>query len=72
MYVQSNKLLLADVFNNFQKVCLEIYELEASHLLFASRLSWKVALIKAKIKLDLVADVNVLLMVRGKIRRAVH
>ena len=28
LYVQSNTLLLADVFENFQNMCLEMYELE--------------------------------------------
>ena len=27
LYVQSDTLLLADVFENFQNICLEIYEL---------------------------------------------
>ena len=28
IYVQSNTLLLADIFDNFQNICFEIYELE--------------------------------------------
>ena len=28
LYVQSDTLLLADVFSNFQNLCLEIYELD--------------------------------------------
>ena len=28
LYVQSNTLLLTNVFENFQNVCLEIYELD--------------------------------------------
>ena len=33
LYVQSNTLLLADVFENFQSMCLEIYELDSAHYL---------------------------------------
>ena len=33
LYVQSNTLLLADVFENFQSMCLEIYELNSAHYL---------------------------------------
>ena len=33
LYVQSNTLLLADVFENFQSMCLEIYELDPAHYL---------------------------------------
>ena len=28
LYVQTNTLLLADVFENFRNICLEIYELD--------------------------------------------
>ena len=35
LYVQSNTLLLADVFENFRNKCLEIYELDPAHLLSA-------------------------------------
>ena len=31
LYVQSNILLLADVFKNFRNKCIEIYELDTAH-----------------------------------------
>ena len=31
LYVQSDTLLLADVFDNFRNKCIEIYELNPSH-----------------------------------------
>ena len=31
LYVQSDKLLLADVFKNFRNKCIEIYELDPAH-----------------------------------------
>ena len=39
LYVQSDTLLLADVFENSQNICLEIYELDAAHFLTAAGLS---------------------------------
>ena len=33
LYVQSDTLLLADVFNNFRDMCLKEYELDPAHLL---------------------------------------
>ena len=41
MYVQSNALLLADVFNNFQSMCVEIYGLDSAHFLPAPGLTWQ-------------------------------
>ena len=31
LFVQSNTLLLADVFENFGNKCIEIYELDCAH-----------------------------------------
>ena len=35
LYVQSDTLLLADVFENFRSKCIEIYELDPAHFLSA-------------------------------------
>ena len=35
LYVQSNTLLLADVFENFRNKCIEIYKLDPAHFLSA-------------------------------------
>ena len=40
LYVQSDTLLLADVFENFRNMCLEIYELDPTHFVPASGLAW--------------------------------
>ena len=39
MYVQSNTLLLADVFNNFRNMSLEMYGLDPAHFLSAPGLT---------------------------------
>ena len=33
LYVQSDTLLLADVFGNFRNKCLEVYKLDPAHFL---------------------------------------
>ena len=33
LYVQSDKLLLADVFKNFGNMCIKVYELDPAHFL---------------------------------------
>ena len=68
LYVRSNILLLADVFETCRKICLEIYELDAIHLLTVPRLAWKAALEKAKEKLDVLTNINILLMAEKYIR----
>ena len=39
LYVQSDTLLLADVFENFRDKCIEIYELDPAHFLSAPGLA---------------------------------
>ena len=41
LYVQTDTLLLADVFEKFRKTCIEIYELNPSYFLSAPRPSWQ-------------------------------
>ena len=48
--------------------CLEIYELDPAKLLSAPELAWQAALEKAKIKLDFLTDIDMLLMVEKSIR----
>ena len=63
LYVQSDTLLLADVFEIFRNMCLKIFELDPARLLSASGLLWQASLKKSKVKLDLLTDVDLLLMV---------
>ena len=39
LYVHSDTLLLADIFENFRNKCIEIYELDPAHFLSAPRLA---------------------------------
>ena len=40
LYVQSDTLLLADVFENFRKACIKTYELDPAHLISLPGLAW--------------------------------
>ena len=40
LYVQSDTLLLADVFENFRNVCIQVYERDPAHSLSAPGLAW--------------------------------
>ena len=71
LYVQSDKVLLANVFENLQNMCLQVYELDPAHFLFALGLTWQAALKKTKVELDLLTDIdgiNGLLMVEKGIK----
>ena len=63
-YVQSDTLLLADVFEKFRNMCLEIYEFDPAKYFSTIGLAWQAALKKTKVKLDLSIDINMLLMVK--------
>ena len=41
LYVQSDTLLLADVFENFGNTCLNVYELDPAHFLSLPGLAWQ-------------------------------
>ena len=68
MYVQSDTLLLADVFENFRNMSFKIYELDPAQFPSAPGLAWQAALKKTKVKLDLLIDIGMLLIVEKGIR----
>ena len=47
LYVQSDTLLFADIFKNFQNMCRKIYDFDPFHFLSAPGLAWQVALKKS-------------------------
>ena len=51
LYIQSDTLLLADVFENFRNKCLEVYELDPAHFLSLPRLAWQACLKKMNVEL---------------------
>ena len=69
LYVQSDTLLLADVFENFRDKCIDVHELDPSHFLPALGLAWKACLKKTEVELELLTDNDMLLMVEGGIIR---
>ena len=68
LYVQSDTLLLADVFENFRNMCIKIYELDSAKFLSAPGLAWQASLKKTKVKSNLLIDIDMLLMVENGIR----
>ena len=76
LYVQSDTLLLADVFENFRDMCIKEYELDPGHFLLLPGLAWQACFKKTNIELELLTDYDMLLMVeegiRGGICHSIH
>ena len=76
LYVQCDTLLLADVFGNFRDKCIEIYKLDPAHFLSAQGLAWQACLKNAKVKLELLTNLDMLLIVeegtRGGMCQAIY
>ena len=76
LYVQSDTLLLADIFENSRNMCLNIYELDPVYFVCAPGLAWQACLKRTRVTLELITDYDMILMtekcVRGGIRQATH
>ena len=58
LYLETDVLLLADVFENFRKTCLESYKLDPAHYVSAPSLSWDAFLKKSGEEIELVSDMD--------------
>ena len=76
LYLRTDVILLANVFESFRRVCLENYGLDPSHFYTTPGLAWKACLKKTGIRSELLLDPDVLLMfergIRGGITQSVH
>ena len=68
LYVKSDTLLLADVFENFRNACLSNYELDLAHFVSLPGLAWQACLKKTNVELELLTDYDMLLMIEEGIR----
>ena len=76
LYLKTDVILLANVFEAFRKVCLHNYGLDPAYFYTAPGLAWKACLKKTGIRLELLLDLDMLLMfergIRGGITQSVH
>ena len=68
LYVATDALLLADVYENFRKVCQEKYGLDPAHYYSAPGLSWDALLKKTGVELDLLTDLDMHLFIERGMR----
>ena len=76
LYLKTDVILLANVFEGFREVCLKNYGLDPAHFYTAPGLARKACLKKTRIRLKLLIDPDMLLMfergIREGITKSVH
>ena len=67
LYVQTDTLLLADVFENFRNKCIKTYGLDPLHFVSVPSLAWKTCLKITGVELEFQTDIDMALMIEDGI-----
>ena len=71
LYLKTDVILLADIFENFRDVCLKHYKLDQAWYYTSTGLSWDALIKKTEIRLDLLSDITMILFIEAGIRGGV-
>jgi hypothetical protein len=58
LYILTDVLSLADVFENFREICINYYGLDAAHFYMSPGLAWQAALKMTDVRLELLTDIE--------------
>ena len=68
LYLKSDVILLADVFESFRKTCLQYYKLDPCHYFTSLGLSWDAMLKMTNVKLELMTNVDMFQFIKKGMR----
>ena len=68
LYLQTDILLLVDVFENFRKTCLTYYKLDPLHYITSPGLAWDAMLKMTGINIELITDIDMQLFIEKRLR----
>ena len=71
LYLKTDVLLIADVFEKFINTCLDYYGLDPCHYFSSPGLSWDVMLKMTEIELDLISDIDIHLFIEKGMRAGI-
>ena len=71
LYLKTDVLLLADVFEKCISTCLDYYGLDPCHYFSSPGLSWDAMLKMTKIELDLISDIDIHLFIEKGMRSGI-